>query len=295
MRAWLLPSLLLAGCTDAGVGDDAGDVTPVPYVLDEEDPPAAAMSTGALADAVEAAVARATSLSVTPVFDAYAAAVEGRDDRCPAWAEEGEASQWYGSCVADSGTRFDGFGGVQTYEGYGEGGDPEWAVSMYASATIATSTGHTFQGGGGVYAAGGTNADGTWGYDSISGAFRWDGPEAMGTWLADGTEADLARYWSVASWGQVVQLGGSVVASDGTPVAFDALTLISTVCPGEPAGTVSVRGDDGWYDVIFDLDLEEEMDPALCDGCGTAWFRGERLGQVCVSLADYAAFEGTPW
>ena len=68
-------------------------------------------------------------------------------------------------------------------------------------------------------------------------------------------------------------------------------------CPQEPSGTISVQGADGeWYDVVFDgPSFGETTDPAVCDGCGTAWLEGMRLGEVCVDAGELLDWDGVPW
>jgi hypothetical protein len=61
---------------------------------------------------------------------------------------------------------------------------------------------------------------------------------------------------------------------------------------------VSLRDSDGnWYDVVFDGPIlyDDVIDPAVCDGCGEAWYRGEPMGTVCADFNALVDWEVSPW
>lgn len=307
---------VLGGCGGepaVEAADTAADAH-VPYVFDEEAPPAPALAPEELEAAVEEAVARAFTLNASPVFPAYAAAMAGAEAGCPDWYEADGNVYWYDQCTASTGARFEGYSFYQVYADTpsGDGGFLD-GEAVYGVAQVTTADGHTFEAGGSAYAYSVDyyDADGvTVAYSAIAsavaGAFLWDGPEADGTWLGSAISPDLSMYALIApaydargAWldGGLSGLGGAV-----DTVVFEDLFLYDAVlgstCPTEPGGLVSVRDGNGdWYDVLFDGPAEygATSDVALCDGCGVAFFRGEEVGTVCADFGPLLAWEASPW
>jgi hypothetical protein len=293
MRA--APLLLVAGC--AGAPDGTAPDDPVPYVLPEQDAPSADVDLEALTPAVQAAFDAALTLHATPVLQAYQAAVTDHDDACPpVWTQTESALQWYGTCSTAAGTAYAGYAIYQEGTTYDQGFDGTYAY-LYGASTLRTADGHTFVIGGSATLARGTQDGATVGQSSVSGTFSWDGPGAAGTWLGDGTQLDLVTGWQHADWGRYLFLDGAVVPATGEAVHFGQVVVLDVYCPNEPGGTVSVRGPDGWVDVHFDLDTEhlDQLTPAQCDGCGTAWYRGVEVGRLCVDVDGLASFGDAPW
>lgn len=293
---WLV--VCVAACTAPGDADGDGLEDELPYVLDDVAPPAPSLGRDGIEAALQDAFDLAITLDAWPVLDAYEAAMEARDEGCPTYVENGGESYWIGGCATSAGSRFEGFGQaldrtVEVPEG------SEWSRTVAANATITTDGGEMFVGGGGAVVGGGhvLADDTTYAYTAVQGTFAWTGDEAKGTWLADETSAELTVIWRQSPTYRAVTLDGTVSTATGDAVHFDEVTLVDVVCGGEPSGTVSLRGEDGWYDVVFDLDLDdlEGVSPASCDGCGAAWYRGQAVGDACVEVADLATFEAMPW
>lgn len=264
--------------------------SPVPYLVEVEQVAPPSDDVAALTEEVQAAFDAMLSLHAVPVIEGYLQAVEARDEDCPLWVGTEQGSNWYGECATAAGARFSGYGGYATgYDGYQD------VQSVYAGATVVTAEGHTFSGGGSAYLGWGENEEGSFGFSGVSGSFAWDGPSAAGTWLGSGSEVVLEMYYTQAIWGNAVWVNGSVVGDAGGAVNFDDVLLISVGCPEEPGGVVSVRGQDGWYDLVFDPQPEGGRDPETCDGCGRLWYRGERLGKMCLDVSGIAALVEAPW
>jgi hypothetical protein len=278
----VLASLL--GCSDA---DDP--VEPVPYIVDEVDVPAPAATTDELSAWITEAIAVAWTVDPAPVLEAYAEVTASRDEYCPYFIGDDVQAQWYGECESYDGGAFQGYGGHDYYEG-----DDGWQEVVYTSGTIETPDGFLFEGGGSAYRGGTADEFGTTtAYAGIQGSFAYDGPAAEGTWLADGTDVALQRVFQAGQFGQFHMLEGAVTL-EGRSVALSQVLFFGLACAIEPGGMISVRGDDGWYDVLFDTDFQA-IDPAACDGCGEAYYRGEYVGPVCIDVSDYTIQETQPW
>lgn len=150
-------------------------------------------------------------------------------------------------------------------------------------------------------------------YSVLEGGFAYDGPEAAGTWMNEGIAPSLTlqiieipEEADIGFSGRIFNAIGGVSGLAGTAstVVLDAFQVwpaaFGNSCPEEPHGIVSVRDDEGlWYDVVFDGAepwTEEPIDPALCDGCGGIYFRGEKIGSTCVDVLDLPGVVGVePW
>jgi hypothetical protein len=86
-------------------------------------------------------------------------------------------------------------------------------------------------------------------------------------------------------------------------MSFDEVLVVGEVCGVEPAGSVAVRDDAGyWHDIVFDsatlVNEEYEWDPAACDGCGTYLAGGIESGSACIqdgAVASLLNWEAIPW
>lgn len=277
--------LLLAalGCR----GGEEEPIEPVPYIADGIDQPAPAESADQLGIWIQQAFDAAMEIDASPIIETYMAVTVDRDDYCPYFFGDDEMAQWYGECDSAGGTGFQGYGGHQLYSD-----DNYWQEVVYTTGSVVTPDGHVFEGGGTAYRGGGTDvlSDTTTGYMGVLGSFAYDAPDAG--WLSTG-DATLEKQWQRGEWGQLVAFGGAVTV-DERAVAFNSVYVLNVGCAIEPSGVVSVRGEDGWYDVLFDTDFEAML-PSDCDGCGEAWYRGERVGEVCIDVSGLADFEEAPW
>lgn len=272
---------------------------PTPYIYDEEAPPAPTVTAADLEVGIADAVAAAMSIDADPVFAAYDAAMAGRTDVCPATYDDGYGGRyWYDACTTDGGAMFEGYG----YDYAGEYYDGTYLAtvayrSSYLAATVTDASGRVFGGAGSVAW---TRSDGDAGdhYRDryVQGSFAWDGPEDDGTWVEAGLSPDLyvARYWIDGVDGSYVGLDGGLAPLGGAFVAasFDGVVAMSPAFSecDEPAGTIALRDAEGnWFDVLFDGDENGyAVDPSRCDGCGTAYFRGDPIGAVCVDVVSLA-------
>lgn len=290
---WLGLVLVASAC------DGTLDVEATPYVFDEVAPIAPADQPSVVADAIQGTVDRLLELHAAPVLAAYATALATRDEICPEqFYELGPSSDWYGQCETGAGGSFQGYA---TNEVIPEGEQP--VNSLAGAATVVTTEGHTFSFGGSCYQGSRLQEDGVLvGYTGLNGNFGWDGPGSADSWLGSDVQPGLDYYWALLpGLYAAVGVNGAVSGLDGTAraVRFDDVTVNSGECPGEPSGSISVRGSDGWYDVLFDHPRSDEeweaFDRSLCDGCGEAWYRGSRIGEVCVDFSALYTFEEAPW
>lgn len=298
MRAAALTLTALCAC--AGASDDTdAPADELPYVLPDDavDEPPAEVDVAALTASVQAAFDAALGLHALPVITAFGAAATDHDEACPPiWTETETALQWYGDCTTEGGTTYAGYALYEAAAVYDETFDGT-TTYLYGAGSITTAEGHTLLVGGTAAVSTGMTDEGPSGQSTVTGSFAWDGPDAAGTWLADGTELDLTMAWLRAEWGRYVFFDGAMVPSTGSPVHFSQVAVLDVICPNEPGGMVSVRGPDGWVDVTFDLDLNapEATPAAACDGCGRATYRGVDVGELCIDVDGLASFGDAPW
>ncbi|MDP2315715.1 MAG: hypothetical protein Q8P41_22650 [Pseudomonadota bacterium] len=280
---------------------------PAPYIFEEEAPPVPELAAADLEVAIESAVALSLTLNAAPIFPAYTTAMVGAEPSCPAWYDYQGSQYWYDTCTASTGASFSGYSFYQFYDRYDAGdGSVYDGQAVYGVAQITTPEGYTYQAGGTAQNLVATGEGYVYFSSVIAGAFSWDGPEAAGTWLETGVSPDITLLgYVVPESGNYVSIDGGLSGLGGEldTVVFDAVVLFDfgdagSPCPTEPSGVVSVRDSDGdWYDVVFDGPSEygEAVDAELCDGCGSAWFRGEPLGEVCADFTSLLDWEASPW
>lgn len=287
--------------------EDAPVEEPSPYIyedLDEEDE--APFDQQAVEDALNEAFASAVTFHAGPPIDAYKVAMEGATEDCPDYYSDGTNTYWYDYCTSSKGASFNGYSFYYSLESQSDGYYTWTGDQVYAEATIETPEGDDFEGGGYAYLLHGTDPEGALIYYSVlGGAFSWTGDGIEDTWMADGVRAETSMWITVYpeyDMNYVYVTGGVTnLGSDYDTVSFTDVTYGSTgswwSCPGEIAGTVSVRADDGsWFDVVFDVNPDTwEVDEALCDGCGTVWHRGEMVGEACPDPKPLTDWEGAPW
>lgn len=299
-----------------GVTDPATETTPDPvpdpYVA-EDDPVNPALSLEQVAVAVTDAIGTAKLVRGSLLFEGYQTSLSGRSESCPytnpEYSEYYGIDYWYDSCTAESGTSFNGYG-------YGWVDEPFWSGTylynqyayFYGDANITTPDGSEYVASGNASLYDYTEST-YYGLHYLSfsafGEFRWDAPEAAGTWLEGGLSTTLSiqayDYTSGARW-MLLDGGLSRLEGEINAFVFDQLNYGNTAyglpCPDEPGGSLSVRDSTGdWYDIIFDgADYgSATVFPPECDGCGHVWFRGEQLGDVCPDLSGLSNWEGWVW
>ena len=317
----LLPLLLAVGCGDKesddtsgeGGGDDTaaaagGEDTALPdapYLGDPVDEQAQ-FDADEVALAVQEALSLSRSIEALSVINVYNAFLSAADASCPQWTEYDGLPTWLDSCTSEAGVTFDGYGILVENEAADlDGSGVLWTgYQLYSASTMTYESNTLTLGGDAAILVGGT-PDGslTAFYSYIGEGFGWDGEET-GTWMDMGISPEVYFLAYTAGDTQVVQLAGLLELDSGpvSAVVMDGLYLVNeptgTVCGAEPSGTISVLDGEGrWYDLIFDGPTEgnTETDMAACDGCATAWYRGEAIGEACVDFSELTDWTDNPW
>lgn len=308
MRWWVVA--IGVGCVGSDPVSQEGEE---PYIYDEDlNSLTPEMSVKEVEAAMEQALGVARNYHANFVFDAYLEAMANRSGACPNYYSDGVSSSWYDECVTGDGTSYSGYMYTGTPEpGYDEQGNQtsqSWWLS--GGAVIETAGGERLELTG---SASHWWSESEWGFGQsshVSGNFYASGGAAAESWLAAGLSPDLTvgSWFGYGDWStKNITLNGVVFISEekSSIVAFDELraygdVAVSVECQEEPAGTISVRGDEGyWYDVLFDglgAEAPEEavLAPEDCDGCGRLYFRGVYLGQACVDVKPLLDWEQIP-
>jgi len=311
---------LMAGCT----APEEEVVEPTPWIY-EDDPESQdlALNEAAVADAIEEALSAVLRIDPVPVISTFDAIMsEGDEDGCPFVYETVDnyayVTFWQDACQASTGAAYEGYGYVYEYVDYPAGQD----VVLDGTAILLS---------GEVHGADGSRLAGSGVVANIEGGgsyYDYFQRQLMGTFVIDGRQVQVdGLEWLDGSMQpdfsitsifvpdlnpevepglqarQVVVSGALSGLSEGAEtVAFEDVNLTSegaSVCGDEPSGTISVRLDDGnWIDVVFDVGEDNSVpldDPADCDGCGEAWYRGEAVGSVCIDFSGLHDWEERPW
>lgn len=288
-------------------GDDSGDDTGDEYIADE-DPVAPSLTLDEVALAVSEGLTATHAMQPSLWFDAYDAAMAGRDAGCPYTNEDYQVyygyDYWYDDCTSQGGTSFYGYGLGYHYVDYAASSTTFYRHLGYwngdaritrPDGTDLVSSGYAY-----LYDYDSLYYGSSGQYFEMYGEFRSDAPMHADTWLADGVSVSLllSRYWYGTDNGSL-QLRGGLSHLEGVvnAVVFDDLFMLSEAhgsqCAIEPGGAVSVRETSGeWYDVVFHGPSAGSTlaFPAECDGCGEVWFRGALLGEVCPDLSTLTAW-----
>ncbi len=298
---------------DTGGGDDTTtDTGTPPDPPDAVDLPSAYGWTGGtdygdplpievIAEAMETAVAAGPTYTPAPIFDAYSLAMLAARSDCPGPVDSGSVIFWIGACETPEGSVFDGYAQLTEYDDANFSG-----TTYFANATITTASGYRY-----VSAAhitdvqiGGVSDDRRQ-YDTFTGAVTgtntWDGPGVSGTWMEEGLLPAMTLTFTVYEDGARDGTLTGVVAIPGDvflAASYDATLwneASGAACAEEPSGTVSLRDPDGnWYEARFDGGLEVE-DASACDGCGTVYWRGQEVGEVCPDFSTWLSWGTRPW
>ena len=299
--------LLMAACGQPG--DDPGSGEEAPYLLDDSelDLPQPSFDADAASAAVDEALAALRGITAEPVLDAYRDAAEGADRSCPnTYTSDDGYDYWYDDCTSSDGTSFQGYGALIDYATESDGVTLTGSV-VYGSGTITRPDGGVLSLNG---AAGLLSGEGSDGLNTVmnvvDGQFSLD--DATDGWLASGLEPSLTMQGLAAGDLRAFSAAGTLAGleTDIDAIMADDLLMASegtgTPCSLEPAGTLSLRGADGhWTDIVFDVPYDSasqsfgDMDPERCDGCGTAWFEGEAIGQACFDFSTLLDWDDSPW
>ncbi|MCP4809316.1 MAG: hypothetical protein GY884_28605 [Proteobacteria bacterium] len=287
---------------------------PDPYVYDElPDETEPLLTTTDLEDGIAQSIDVIFSLDPRPMHAIYEDTLDDIESDCPYFYDDYYTlygyHYWYDTCSTGGGASFSGNGRHYSYDRYVDGYyDYAYRNYFYGSAKIQTEDGHTFTGAGYSYNYDYTNTSNGYRYfySNMYGDFRWDGPEADGTWLAEDISMVSYLYANVSpEAGVYVSLESSLSGMSGpvNAAVFDGVLMYDEVrgspCPTEPGGTISLRDAAGdWYDVEFHGPTAGSSTafPPDCDGCGTAYWKGEYIGEVCPDfggMMDWGTSE--PW
>lgn len=314
MRRTFITALLWACAGSEGdVPEEVSpeDPPPSPYIFEEGDSPEPTASLQEIGAALQEALDLAMTIHAQPVQAAYARAMAGSTQSCPYVYATPDGSYWYDSCTATDGSEFDGY--IFAYEA-DDFYDPYSGYTYdywyaFGGATVEDAEGNLLELAGGAVSL--TAHGSSYGtevvvYQSdIGGTFRWDGPEAEGTWMEAGIEPDLITYTTaVPSLGQssTVLYGGFGGFAGGYAIAFDENVIggeaLGLPCAEELSGTVGLRAPDGtWYDIRFHGSdgTDADYDPSQCDGCGEIFYQGEPMGEVCADPSEILSRGVQPW
>jgi hypothetical protein len=206
--------------------------------------------------------------------------------------------------MAETGTRFDGYGYFVDYNGVSDGnGTTYQGAALYGVATIEDADGQRLVAAGGAVQVEGDSAETHVAVLQIDDGFALQGELAAGTWLADSESPELVLNGAeVASLGvRYLVVRGRLVGEAFDAVIFDDLMGVSGAvegaCTTEPAAASLLDGEGRWLDILFDGTTLEGTggDPDRCDGCGGVWFQGLYLGEVCPDLGVLTDWSGAPW
>lgn len=243
------------------------------------------------------------------VLAAYAAALRWADASCPAFTVSGEGtSGWSDDCTTADGATFYGNGFTVDDSSVDASGGVLSRDELFPQCRITSPSGQHFYGSG--YAARNQllQSDGvTLFLATLYGYYSSDADEDAEGWLAEQVENDTSLVLTASAGGLATRarVSGTLAGFDGafSAISFNDLEIGSQYhgwpCPGEPTGTLSIRGSDGaWLSLSFDLQTGEgsqAVDPARCDGCGTLSDADGELGELCVDFLPLLDWEERPW
>lgn len=316
MRAWPVLGVALWGAcedppTDTNPATDTGPTLtePSPYLVDAQEDPEPSESLASIEAALQRAIDLTMTVNAAPVRAAYEEVMAHQGGGCPYYYATQDGNYWLSNCSSPSGARYDGFVfGLESGDVKAENGFVYNTWYASGGATVMDPTGDLFELGGVAALQTVTGMFGKLPYlahtSVLQGSFQWSGASAAGTFLDEGIDPDLqiALQQLIGLGGTNTLTGGFSGFDGGWAVAFDENLIFSatlqSACEDEVAGTVAVRSPAGeWYDVRFDGPTEQgqAVPAADCDGCGTAWFHGAEVGEICVDFSSLLDFGVNPW
>ena len=217
---------------------------------------------------------------------------------------------WYTEgCMTSTGLQIQGSGRFSRYTDLVEGDSTRSGAMLSADGgTFSIRQGDRWlQFSGYMEVSEGTYAEGVDGYFGFSGEASADPMTAMGAPLLDGSvTANGSLYAGIFGGYKAIGGSGSLsgdVLGQSRAMSFADVLAVGEACGAEPAGTVAVRDDQGyWHDIVFDaatqVGEEYEWDAAACDGCGAYLAGGVANGDVCIDggvVASLLDWEEIPW
>lgn len=305
----MITVLLLLACRPEGdkVTETGADA---PYLVDEDalDLPEPTFDEAGATAAVSEAFGALREITAEPIVAAYQEALAGADASCPTWfSDDAGYDYWYDDCTSSDGTVFSGYGALVNYDGVPDGGY-NWAgevVYAYGSITPRSGGALVMSGAAGLlHGESDAGVEAAW--NVVDGSFTLE--EDEDSWLGQGLEPSLQmQALSVGDLRAFIVVGTLAgLSTEIDAILADDMLIATeetgTPCALEPTGGLSMRGADGhWTDVVFDVPFDPatetfgEMDASECDGCGTAWFQGQDVGQACFDFSELLDWEGSPW
>ena len=330
MRHWGLGLLCvgLLACKDGG-DDTRGGGTDTEGEAETDRPSPYAESSGETGtesptmqpdEVVQSAVAGLNAfiaLQPDEVVAAYVALAQF-DETCPedltTYEEDGTTTTlWYTEgCQTAAGLQVQGSGRHEIVA-FDDGVESRTGASISAEGgtfSIAAPDGRSMTFSGFLYYENFSGPEGNQGFLELAANVSADPATAAASPLMDGSVDASGTLFSFAA-GALKAVGGQGSISGPSLGAarafqFSDLLVLAVECASEPAGTLSVRDDAGfWHDVVFDAaqyNLETGDDPvwdaSKCDGCGAYLAAGEPLGDACMTDADInglLGWENYPW
>ncbi|MFT4976967.1 MAG: hypothetical protein ACI8S6_002872 [Myxococcota bacterium] len=302
-----MPILFLLACSGDASDDSGSDaLSEGPYLSDEVDFEAPAFDASSVSAAVDGALSQALAINAVPVVTIYSAFMDAATADCPQWTTYEDLPVWVDSCTTADGIAFEGYGLMIEYDGMTDADGTTYSGYQISSvSSMAAPDGSSLTIAGSADLLYGVNGAYEVFYTNVSEGTRWAGG-VTDSWLDWGINPSMYLYAlrDTASGARSIQLAGSVSIDDGgvSAVVFDDLYLIDdpsgTVCSAEPSGMISILSSEGqWYDLVFDGPTEDNdlVPDSLCDGCATAWFKGESLGEACVDFSVLTDWDDNPW
>ncbi len=311
--------------------DESDPVDPTEY-LHESDAVEPTLTLSQIEQGIVDAIATVRSIDPAPLHEVYEAVQDygvlsprdlmALDDTgaiagsagCPNYSWdyywENQRDYWRDACTVADGGSFSGYAYSYDKGGYLDWDETyEYAGHAYysGSAKVIDGLGYTFIGAGSsnYYERQRTSTlDWTF-YNSINGNFRTDNPLYADTWLARDLNVNMYIYATraAADDSTYTSLAASISGLDGVvnAVRFEETLLyseaIGSMCELEPSGKISLRGPEGnWYETEFHGPKYSGAGsfPPDCDSCGTVYFRGQSIGEVCPDFTTLREWE-RPW
>jgi len=309
---------LLLACSEPSPVDDAkggedGTTSPVDdgavtwEGLPDEEPLPMLLDADGVAGALDEGFARLVGMDAGRLDENIAAtwARLDRDGPCPEYYGANIGSDytyedwWSGGCVDPDGTAVDGYGQRTTASWGGEGSAGSYATG-YFEGTITSPEGWKAGGFGYYYLEEARDTDGQSVWRYLIGELSAEAADTDGSWLerSAGYAMSGGAWWD--RWGGVWMAVDGNVPLEGDAVAFSVLgveaysTSWGYPCPGEYAGTWSVRDANGWWYVV-DFDADEYETDGTCDGCAEVLVDGVSIGTACPDLEPMISMEVIAW
>jgi hypothetical protein len=242
----------------------------------------------------------------SPIVASYQDVIDYSDSYCPQAYDIDGNSFWYGNCTSTQGMSYDGYLFYNTYTDWDlflDGGSWE-VITLSAASDMIYPSNDSIHWGGNATIAHGTNPDGyPVFFSSIQGSFLDE--TSSEEWLNIGSIDSITLFGVYFDFGTSQSNGmyvnGSTSINGGsgiTAIEYNELLVYSFPgfpCDKEFIGTLALRDEQGrWIDIEFDIEEDWTMSGS-CDGCGTALYNNEEIGEFCVDANLLLDWDGSPW